>query len=181
MSHDKFHRIILPLKDKLFRLAWSIVRNPAEAEDIVQNVFLKLWTKNNEWDKIENLEAYCFRATKNLAFDRVEPLSLRRTENITSESGNVVFADNITPLFTLVETERNTLIYKCIDELSENQKNTLKQVFSNDVAFKKASDDQSLKLKKLESAHIEPGFDFCQFLTILFLKQDSSIKLESCS
>ncbi|HBU45482.1 MAG TPA: RNA polymerase subunit sigma-70, partial [Porphyromonadaceae bacterium] len=36
MSHDKFHRIILPLKDKLFRLAWSIVRDSAEAEDIVQ-------------------------------------------------------------------------------------------------------------------------------------------------
>ena len=40
MSHDKFHRIILPLKDKLFRLARSIVRNSAEAEDIVQDVFL---------------------------------------------------------------------------------------------------------------------------------------------
>lgn len=122
MSHDKFHRIILPLKDKLFRLAWSIVRNSAEAEDIVQDVFLKLWTKNDEWDEIENLEAYCFRVTKNLALDRVESLSLRRTENIASESENGVFADNITPLFKMVETERNTLIYKCIDELSENQK-----------------------------------------------------------
>ncbi|MDO5665784.1 MAG: RNA polymerase sigma factor [Bacteroidia bacterium] len=122
MSHDKFHRIILPLKNKLFRLAWSIVRNSADAEDIVQDVFVKLWTKNGEWDEIENLEAYCFRAIKNMAFDRVESLSIRKTENIPSESENGVFVDNITPLRKLVETERDTLIYKCIDELSENQK-----------------------------------------------------------
>ncbi|HHV85507.1 MAG TPA: RNA polymerase sigma factor [Petrimonas sp.] len=122
MSHDKFHRVILPLKDKLFRLAWSIVRDSAEAEDIVQDVFLKLWTKNEEWDNIENLEAYCFRTTKNLAFDRVEALSIRKTENIAPESESGVFTDNITPYFKLVETERNTLIYRCIDRLPENQK-----------------------------------------------------------
>ena len=122
MSHDKFHRIILPLKDKLFRLAWSIVRDSAEAEDIVQDVFLKLWAKNDEWDNIENLEAYCFRATKNLALDKVESLSIRRTENIAPELENGIFTDHVTPFLKLVETERNTLIYECIDRLPENQK-----------------------------------------------------------
>ena len=78
MSRDKFHRIILPLKDKLFRLAWSIVRDSAEAEDIVQDMFVKLWSKIDEWDNIENLEAYCFRATKNLALDRMESLEIRK-------------------------------------------------------------------------------------------------------
>ena len=122
MSHDKFHRIILPLKDKLFRLAWSIVRDSAEAEDIVQDIFLKLWTKNGEWDEIENLEAYCFRATKNLAFDRIESLTIRRAESIPSETEARSLADYATPLFKLVETERSTLFYRCIDELPENQK-----------------------------------------------------------
>ena len=122
MSHDKFHRIILPLKDKLFRLAWSIVRDSAEAEDIVQDIFLKLWMKNGEWNEIENLEAYCFRATKNLAFDRIESLTIRRAESIPSETETGTLADYATPLFKLVETERNTLLYRCIDELPENQK-----------------------------------------------------------
>lgn len=122
MSHDKFHRIILPLKDKLFRLAWSIVRDSAEAEDIVQDVFLKLWLKMTSGDNIKNLEAYCFRATKNLALDRVESLSIRKTENIAPELESGIFTDHVTPFFKLVETERNTLIYRCIDQLSKNQK-----------------------------------------------------------
>lgn len=98
------------------------MRNSAEAEDIVQDVFLKLWTKSDEWNDIENIEAYCFRATKNLALDRVESLSVKRTENISPEADNAVFVDNKTPLLKLEETERNTLIYRCIDELSENQR-----------------------------------------------------------
>ena len=122
MSHDKFHRIILPLKDKLFRLAWSIVRDSTEAEDIVQDVFLKLWSKNDEWDNIGNMEAYCFRATKNLALDRMMSLSARKTENIAPELESGIFTDHVTPFFKLVETERNTLIYRCINQLSESQK-----------------------------------------------------------
>ncbi len=144
MSHDKFHRIILPLKDKLFRLAWSIVRDSAEAEDIVQDVFVKLWTKNDEWDGIENLEAYCFRATKNLAFDRVESLSIRKTENIASESENGVFVDDITPLLKLVETERNTLIYKCIDQLSENQKMVFQLREIEGMSYKEIADTMEI-------------------------------------
>ena len=122
MGSDKFHRLILPLKDKLFRLALSIVRDSAEAEDIVQDVFLKLWTKKDEWNDIENLEAYCFRAIKNLAFDRIESLAIRKTETILPESENGAFVDNMTPFMKLVETEQNASIHKCIDELTENQK-----------------------------------------------------------
>ena len=122
MSRDKFHRIILPLKDKLFRLAWSIVRDSAEAEDIVQDMFVKLWSKIDEWDNIENLEAYCFRATKNLALDRMESLEIRKTENISPELESSTFTDRVTPFNKLEETERYTLLYNCIDQLPEKQK-----------------------------------------------------------
>ncbi len=122
MSRDKFHRIILPLKDKLFRLAWSIVRDSAEAEDIVQDMFVKLWSKIDEWDNIENLEAYCFRATKNLALDRMESLEIRKTENISPELESSTFTDRVTAFNKLEATERYTLLYNCIDQLPEKQK-----------------------------------------------------------
>ena len=76
MSTDSFHTIILPLKEKLFRLSYGIVRNRAEAEDILQDLLLKLWSKREEWDSIENLEAYCYRAIKNMSLDRLASLML---------------------------------------------------------------------------------------------------------
>lgn len=122
MSSDKFHQLILPMKDKLFRLALSIVREQIEAEDIVQDVLLKLWQKKDEWDDIENLEAYCFRSVKNLALDKLAAGAVRKTDNIDPERESIAFVDTYSPYRAMVQKEQHSILYKCIDELSENQK-----------------------------------------------------------
>lgn len=122
MSTDKFHQIILPLKDKLFRLALSIIRDKRDAEDIVQDVLLKLWTKKEEWNEIENLEAYCFRMTKNLALDRIASANFRLMESVDSTTINTTIIDDETPYQRFVRDEQISLIYKGMEDLSENQK-----------------------------------------------------------
>lgn len=122
MSSDKFHQLILPMKEKLFRLALSIVRDEAEAEDVLQDVFLKLWKKKDEWRDVENLEAYCFRATKNMSIDKLESAAIRKTDHIDPEKESLAFVDTRTPYRDLANREQANFLYKCIDELSENQK-----------------------------------------------------------
>ena len=47
MDKNEFISLVLPLKDRLFRVAWCILRSKEEAEDIVQDVMqkerLKIW------------------------------------------------------------------------------------------------------------------------------------------
>ena len=43
MDKNEFISLVLPLKDRLFRVAWCILRSKEEAEDIVQDVMLKVW------------------------------------------------------------------------------------------------------------------------------------------
>lgn len=122
MSIDSFHNIILPLKDKLFRLAYSIVREQAEAEDILQDVLLKLWIKREEWSYIENLEAYCFRITKNTALDRLASMSVRKTGVIDAEKENLFFVERRSPHSEMVRKEQRSVIAQSIDALAENQR-----------------------------------------------------------
>jgi RNA polymerase sigma-70 factor (ECF subfamily) len=70
MWQNKFKAALLPIRDKLFRLALSITGNKEDAEDIVQDVLLHVWQKE-DWEKIENIEAYCFRSTRNRALDMI--------------------------------------------------------------------------------------------------------------
>ena len=42
MDKNEFISLVLPLKDRLFRVAWCILRSKEEAEDIVQDVMLKV-------------------------------------------------------------------------------------------------------------------------------------------
>jgi len=78
MRQNKFKTALLPIRDKLFRLALSITGNKEDAEDVVQDVLLQLW-KKEDWEKIENMEAYCFRSTRNRALDTIA-LKDNRTE-----------------------------------------------------------------------------------------------------
>ena len=122
MNNEKFHHIILSLKDNLYRLALSIVHDKAEAEDIVQDVFLKLWSKKDEWNTINNAEAYCYRSTKNLALDRLSSRAIRKTESIDPQLEGHSFIDSETPHLQFIRKEERAIIYRCIDELSQNQR-----------------------------------------------------------
>ena len=70
MRQNKFKAILLPIIDKLFRLALSITGSKEDAEDVVQDVLLQIW-KKEDWEEIENMEAYCFRSTRNRALDMI--------------------------------------------------------------------------------------------------------------
>ncbi len=71
MNHHDFKTKILPIKNRLFRFALGIVGQSAEAEDVVQEVFIKLWNNRHQMDSISNIEAWCITATKNLSIDKL--------------------------------------------------------------------------------------------------------------
>lgn len=81
MQKINFRNDILPLKDKLFRLALRITFDRAEAEDIVQETLIRVWNKRDEWKQFDSIEAYCLTVAKNLAIDRSE-----RKDGITCKS-----------------------------------------------------------------------------------------------
>ena len=53
MNKISFRNDILPLKDKLYRLAMRITLNERDAEDIVQDTLIKVWNRRERWDELE--------------------------------------------------------------------------------------------------------------------------------
>lgn len=71
MKQEKFENKIAHIVDKLFRLALSITGNKQDAEDVVQDTLFKIWRKKDEWETIENWDAYCYRSARNIALDKL--------------------------------------------------------------------------------------------------------------
>ncbi|MFT5164976.1 MAG: RNA polymerase sigma factor (sigma-70 family) [Saprospiraceae bacterium] len=71
MIIEEYKKLVLPIKNKLFRFSLRIVGNVAEAEDVVQEVFIKVWNKRSEVESFNNLEAWCMTLTKNLSIDKL--------------------------------------------------------------------------------------------------------------
>jgi len=64
-------RLFEALHDPVFRQALRILRSPAEAADVTQDVFLRLYGEMRAERKVKNPKAWLFRAAHNLAIDRV--------------------------------------------------------------------------------------------------------------
>lgn len=74
-------RDILPLKNSMYRLALRITLNSQEAEDVVQDVIIKVWQRRNSLTDVDNIEAYLLRMTHNLALDR-QRMRINQTQDI---------------------------------------------------------------------------------------------------
>ncbi|MBP5514453.1 MAG: sigma-70 family RNA polymerase sigma factor, partial [Bacteroidaceae bacterium] len=53
----------------MYWAAWRLTENREEAEDLVQDVFLKLWTQRDELPDIQNAEAYCIKLVQRRFLD----------------------------------------------------------------------------------------------------------------
>lgn len=119
MQKIDFRKDILPLKDKLFRLALRITFDRAEAEDIVQETMIRVWNKRNEWDELGSVEAYCLTVARNLAIDRSEKKDSQTVE-LTIEAEQT--PDASSPYDRLVNKEWLKLVHRLVGELPEKQR-----------------------------------------------------------
>lgn len=97
MPASLFKQLLLPLYPRLQRVALRMLGNVEDAEDMVQEVYMKLWGKREELPDVQNMEAYCIALTKNMCIDRLRlaevdrvdvddvPLSLAAADDVASQ------------------------------------------------------------------------------------------------
>ena len=67
--HPDVEQVMKTYKDRLFRTAFCIVRNPSDAEDVVSDVLLKYMDSRKEFQSEENLKAWLLRTAINRSKD----------------------------------------------------------------------------------------------------------------
>jgi len=72
MNLEKFNLQVIPLKNKLFRFAKRILKHTEEAEDIVQEVLIKMWNRRDSLDAYRSVEALAMITTKNMCLDQLK-------------------------------------------------------------------------------------------------------------
>jgi RNA polymerase sigma factor (sigma-70 family) len=71
MNPEDFKKQVLPLKNKLFRFANRLLEDREEAEDMVQEVYIKLWNRRDKLDEYRSVEALAMVTTRNLCLDKI--------------------------------------------------------------------------------------------------------------
>src|SRR5688500_6649879 len=101
----------------IFRVAYTVLRNPQDAEDVVQETFLKLY-RGRAWRDMRNEPGFLARTAWRIAVDRVR----RRTEyppdpDIPSRERN--------PEVAAMDANWNAIVHRMIDALPEDLRQPL--------------------------------------------------------
>ena len=118
MTVEQFKQDILPMKNKLFRMALRLLRSTAEAEDVVQEIFLKLWSKRETLKEYRSIEAFAMTMTKYLSLDK---LKAKSAQNVGLEFAALNdTSDNPHQQMDIKDTIKK--VHEIIDELPEQQR-----------------------------------------------------------
>jgi RNA polymerase sigma-70 factor (ECF subfamily) len=115
----------------LYRVAFSLLRNPAEAEDVVQDVFVRVLQRQRELDGIIDLRPWLVRIAWNLALDRRRRVRPQQMDDLfveglvsadlpadqaLAQAGRI--AQVLAAMEKLPSREREALLLSAMDELS---------------------------------------------------------------
>lgn len=76
-SENAFGVLFDRYRPKIYRLALKFLRSPVLAEEIVQDVFLKIWLKRTRLNDVKNLDSYIFISAKNATLDVFRKLAAK--------------------------------------------------------------------------------------------------------
>lgn len=71
MNEAQFHTVWIPLQDRFFRVSYHLLEDRADAEDTVQDLYIKLWGMRDMLDMVKNPAAYGILLTRNLCIDKI--------------------------------------------------------------------------------------------------------------
>ncbi|MDR0575327.1 MAG: sigma-70 family RNA polymerase sigma factor [Tannerella sp.] len=111
MTAGSFKQVYFSLHPKLYRVAYAILKNTEDAEDIIQDAYYKLWDDREKLTDIQKPEAYCVTLVKHLCLDFLRsPKATRNDNNID----NYDFPDNSANIETNIENKETIKKIKTI-------------------------------------------------------------------
>ena len=137
MKKISFQNDVLPLKNKLFRLALRITLNREEAEDVVQDTMIKVWNARDRWQELDSIEAYSLTIARNQKMDNQnDSLEEQTTERLDETSS--------TPSERMIQKDKLNIVRNIINELPEKQRSCLQLRDIEGKSYKEIADILSI-------------------------------------
>lgn len=123
MKEIDFQHDLLPLKNKLYRVALRITLDSLEAEDVVEDTLVRVWERRADVPDNVHLESYCLTICRNLAIDRSEKKDAGHLSIDAASVDTPLDADH--PDEELEKQERILWVKRVLNSLPEKQRTAL--------------------------------------------------------
>jgi RNA polymerase sigma-70 factor (ECF subfamily) len=119
-DQEAFCNFFHAFKNKIYSFSFSFTRSAEVAEEITQDVFIKVWTNRESLTEIENIDAWLSTVTKNLCFNYLKRIALERKAKGVLLNTQTLFEQNVEDYLSY--KERASEIAEALDQLSPQQR-----------------------------------------------------------
>ena len=147
MSIKDFTQRVAPLKDRLFRFALRMTDQRTLAEDVVQEVLIKLWEKRADLGAIQHLEAWSVRLIRNLSIDK---LRSKHQQTTTLPDHYESVAVEPTPQEQLEHREQVQRIHALVQQLPEKQRLVFHLREMEELSYQEIGDALDIPLNQVK-------------------------------
>ena len=133
MDANEFKRRFLPCHQKLYRVAFRLLENAQDAEDMVQETYLRLWKKREELPPdIGSMEAYSVAIIRNLCLDALKAPQMEQEQRPIEE----LDMPQARSLVREVELkDEASIVHRIIGDLPEQQRQLVKMRDVDDCSY----------------------------------------------
>ncbi len=149
-DQQAYKELFLAFYPSLFDFTSGIIKSNPVAEEIISDVFIKIWEKRKDLELIVNIKVYCYVIAKNLSLNYLEKQKRVRTLNIEDYTDSLtdVFID---PELLMITSEMLERIKSAIDELPARCKMIFTLVKEYDFKYKEAAEIMNISVKTVEN------------------------------
>lgn len=133
MTADEFKRIYLPCHQRLYRLAYRLTGNSSDAEDLVQETFLKLWKMRERIPRPDKPEAFALTVLRNLYIDIVRSRHQQQENSIGADEILIVASESVSR--EVEGRDEVALVESLINRLPANQREVIRMRDVADLSF----------------------------------------------
>lgn len=141
MPASLFKQLLLPLYPRLQRVALRLLGNAEDAEDMVQEVYMKLWSKRDALPDVKEVEAYCVTLTKNMCIDR---LRMAEVEKEDVDEVPIMLAETDDVEAQVERRDAVEQVKQIIETLPEHQQQVITLRDMEDCSFEEIAEQTGL-------------------------------------
>ena len=149
-SHAALKQLYAVFSKRLMHLAFTIVHNKEQSEEIVADVFIRIWEKRERIKVIENFNLYLYTATKNISLNYLRKENKNAVFNLESVSLPYYLVEP-EALQNLFSNELQQQINKAINGLPPKCKLIFKLVKEDRISYKEVASLLGIKVKTVEN------------------------------
>jgi RNA polymerase sigma-70 factor (family 1) len=149
-DQQAYKELFTSLYSYLFQFARSLVKAKEPAEEIISDVFIKVWEKRKDLEKIENLKIYLYVSTRNCAYNYLDKQKRSATnplDDIQADATSLYFD----PEQLLITADMLARIQKAIDQLPPKCKMIFKLAKEDGLKYKEVAEVLNISVKTVEN------------------------------